>query len=114
MVQTVRIQQGSRGTMTQAMPLYRNNVLLLSQSFFIKDNRAELLLHAHKYDFDILFFDDVSRFVEAVARDGGDNLYVIDLDALHNMQADMPEGRRTLMLGELLQRLPGDHSYVYL
>ena len=100
--------------MTQAMPLYRNHVLLLSQSFFIKDNRAELLLHAHKYDFDILFFDEVSAFVEAVARDGGDNLYVIDLDALHNMQADMPEGRRTLMLGELLQRLPADHRYVYL
>ncbi|WP_409268343.1 GGDEF domain-containing protein [Massilia sp. BHUDP2] len=100
--------------MTQAMSLYRNHVLLLSQSFFIKDNRAELLLHAHKYDFDILFFDDVSRFVEAVAGDGGDKLYVIDLDALHNMQADMPEGRRTLMLGELLQRLPADHRYVYL
>lgn len=100
--------------MTQAMSLYRNHVLLLSQSFFIKDNRAELLLHAHKYDFDILFFDDVSRFVEAVAGDGGDNLYVIDLDALHNLQADMPEGRRTLMLGELLQRLPADHRYVYL
>jgi diguanylate cyclase (GGDEF)-like protein len=88
---------------------------MLSQSFFIKDNRSELLLHAHKYDFDIRFFDDVSRFVEAVAGDGGDNLYVIDLDALHNMQADMPDGgRRTLMLGELLQRLPADHSYVYL
>ncbi len=100
--------------MTQSMPLYRNHVLLLSQSFFIKDNRAELLLHAHKYDFDILFFDDVSRFVEAVARDDGDNLYVIDLDALHNMQADMPDGRRTLMLGELLQRLPDGYSYVYL
>jgi len=101
--------------MTQAVPLYRNHVLMLSQSFFIKDNRAELLLHAHKYDFDIRFFDDVSRFVEAVAGDGGDNLYVIDLDALHNMQADMPDGgRRTLMLGELLQRLPADHSYVYL
>ncbi len=100
--------------MTHPAPLYRNHVLLLSQSFFIKDNRAELLLHAHKYDFDILFFDDVSRFVDAVAKDGGDNLYVIDLDALHNLQADMPDGRRTLMLGELLQRLPGDHSYVYL
>lgn len=100
--------------MTQAVQLYRSHVLFLSQSFFIKDNRAELLLHAHKYDFDILFFDDVSRFVEAVAGDSGDNLYVIDLDALHNMQADMPDGRRTLMLGELLQRLPADHSYVYL
>jgi two-component system cell cycle response regulator len=100
--------------MTQAMPLYRNHVLLLSQSFFIKDNRDELLLHAHKYDFDILFFDDVLRFAEAVSGNDGDNLYVIDLDALHNMQADMPAGRRTLMLGELLQRLPAGHRYVYL
>ncbi|MEW6760459.1 MAG: GGDEF domain-containing protein [Pseudomonadota bacterium] len=100
--------------MPSGAPLYRNHVLVLSQSFFIKDNRSELLLHAHKYDFDILFFDEVSRFVEAVARDNGDNLYVIDLDALHTMQADMGEGRRTLMLGELLQRLPGDHSYIYL
>lgn len=100
--------------MASGAPFYRNHVLVLSQSFFIKDNRAELRLHAHKYDFDILFFDEVSRFVEAVAHDDGDNLYVIDLDALHNMQADMGEGRRTLMLGELLQRLPGDHSYIYL
>ena len=100
--------------MPSGVPLYRNHVLVLSQSFFIKDNRSELLLHAHKYDFDILFFDEVSRFVDAVAHDNGDNLYVIDLDALHTMQADMGEGRRTLMLGELLQRLPGDHSYIYL
>lgn len=100
--------------MASGAPLYRNHVLVLSQSFFIKDNRAELRLHAHKYDFDILFFDEVSRFVDAVAHDDGDNLYVIDLDALHNMQADMGDGRRTLMLGELLQRLPGDHSYIYL
>ncbi|MFC0253634.1 GGDEF domain-containing protein [Massilia consociata] len=100
--------------MTSGTPLYRNHVLLLSQSFFIKDNRAELLLHAHKYDFDILFFDELSRFVEAVARDDEGNLYVIDLDALHNMQSDMQDSRKTLMLGELLQRLPGDHSYVYL
>ncbi|WP_229409088.1 GGDEF domain-containing protein [Massilia yuzhufengensis] len=87
---------------------------MLSQSFFIKDNQAELLLHAHKYDFDIVFFTEVCEFVMAVANDEGDGLYVIDLDTLHNMQADMQDGRRTLMLGELLQRLPGDHSYVYL
>jgi len=100
--------------MPSASPLYKNHVLVLSQSFYIKDNRSELLLHAHKYDFDILFFDEVSRFVDAVAHDDGDNLYLIDLDALHNMQADLVDGRRTLMLGELLQRLPGDHSYIYL
>jgi two-component system, cell cycle response regulator len=100
--------------MTRHAPLYKNHVLFLSQSFFIKDHQAELLLHAHKYDFDIVFFTEVGDFVMAVAGDEGDGLYVIDLDALHNMQADMHDGRRTLMLGELLQRLPNDHSYVYL
>lgn len=105
-------------TMTSAAsPLYKHQVLLLSHNFFIKDNRAELRLHAHKYDFDILCFDEVSDFVAsvaAVAMEGSSGLFVIDLDALHNLQADMPEGRRTLMLSELLQRLPPDQSYVYL
>lgn len=95
-------------------PLYKNQVLLLSQNFFIKDNRDELLLHAHKYDFEIVFFSEVRDFVAAVAADRGNSLFVIDLDALHNMQSDMQESRKTLMLGELLQRLPGEHSYVYL
>jgi diguanylate cyclase (GGDEF)-like protein len=95
-------------------PLYKNHVLLLSQNFFIKDHGAELLLHAHKYDFDIVFFTEVGDFVMAVENDDGDNLYVVDLDALHNMQSDMQAGRKTLMLGELLQRLPSDHDYVYL
>ncbi|HEX8603169.1 MAG TPA: GGDEF domain-containing protein, partial [Pseudoduganella sp.] len=81
---------------------------------FIKDNKDELLLHAHKYDFDIAFFSEVSDFAQAVAARGDDSLFVIDLDALHNMQADMQSSRKTLMLGELLARLPGDHSYVYL
>lgn len=94
--------------------LYRNHVLFLSHSFFIKDNRAELLLHAHKYDFDIHFHDEVSEFVAAVERDDRGSLYVIDLDALHTMQSDMRDARKTLMLGELLQRLPAGHRYVYL
>jgi diguanylate cyclase (GGDEF)-like protein len=104
--------------MTSAAPqLYKHHVLLLSHNFFIKDNSAELRLHAHKYDFDILCFDEVRDFVAAVAAlaaEDGNTLFVIDLDALHNLQADMPEGRRTLMLSELLQRLPPDQSYVYL
>lgn len=100
--------------MTSDAPLYKNHVLLLSQSFFIKDNQAELLLYAHKYDFDILFFNEVRDFVVAVESDHGNNLFVIDLDALHNMQSDMHDSRKTLMLGELLERLPGDQSYVYL
>jgi diguanylate cyclase (GGDEF)-like protein len=86
----------------------------LSQNFFIKDNHAELQLHAHKYDFDFRFFSELSKFVAAVESDTGNSLFVIDLDALHNMQSDLGDGRKTLMLGELLQRLPSGHSYVYL
>ncbi|NRR30653.1 GGDEF domain-containing protein [Oxalobacteraceae bacterium] len=100
--------------MTREAPLYKNQAILLSHNFFIKDNRAELLLYAHKYDFDILFFSEVRDFVSAVENDQGNGLFVIDLDALHNMQADMQDSRKTLMLSELLQRLPGEHSYVYL
>ncbi|TWI60899.1 diguanylate cyclase (GGDEF)-like protein [Pseudoduganella lurida] len=95
-------------------PLYKNHVLLLSQSFFIKDNRDELLLHAHKYDFDIAFFNEVSHFVSAIGNSRDHDLFVIDLDALHNLQSDMQSSRKTLMLGELLERLPGNHDYVYL
>jgi diguanylate cyclase (GGDEF)-like protein len=95
-------------------PLYRNQVLLLSQSFFIKDNRDELLLHAHKYDFDIAFFSELAEFVHAVEHSSANTLFVVDLDALHNMQADMQDRRKTLLLGELLARLPADRSYVYL
>ncbi len=100
--------------MTSDTPLYKNNVMLLSQTFFIKDNEAELLLCAHKYDFDIQFFNEVQDFVMAVENDHGNALFVIDLDALHSMQADMLDSRKTLMLGELLQRLPAGQSYVYL
>lgn len=100
--------------MTSDAPLYRYRVLFLSLSFFIKDNRAELLLHAHKYDFDIVFFSEVAQFTAAVEQDRHNSLFVIDLDALHNMQSDMVEGRKTLMLGELLERLPRGHDYIYL
>jgi two-component system cell cycle response regulator len=100
--------------MTSESSLYRHTVLYLCQSFFIKDNRAELLLHAHKYDFDIRFFSELGQYVAAVDADRGPNLFVIDLDTLHNMQADLQDARKTLMLGELLARLPPGHSYVYL
>ena len=100
--------------MTSDAPLYKNTVMLLSQTFFIKDNEAELLQCAHKYDFDILFFNEVQDFVMAIQNEHDNALFVIDLDALHSMQSDMHDSRKTLMLGELLQRLPGDQSYVYL
>ncbi len=95
--------------------LFKNQVLLLSQTFFIKDNQDELLLCAHKYDFDILFFDQMSDFVMAVQVDDGDSLFVIDLDVLYNMQDDMQHSRKqTMFLSDLLQRLPAERSYVYL
>jgi diguanylate cyclase (GGDEF)-like protein len=100
--------------MPSPVPLYKYRALLLSQNFFIKDNAAELRLHAHKYDFDMAFFSEVSQFVAAVEGDTGNGLFVIDLDALHNMQSDMLDSRKTLMLGELLQRLPAGKEYVYL
>jgi diguanylate cyclase (GGDEF)-like protein len=100
--------------MSSHVPLYKYRALLLSQNFFIKDNAAELRLHAHKYDFDMFFFSEVSEFVAAVEADTGNGLFVIDLDALHNMQSDMRDSRKTLMLGELLQRLPAGREYVYL
>jgi len=100
--------------MTSDAPLYRHRVHFLSLNFFIKDNRAELLLHAHKYDFDIAFYSEVAQFVAAVENDVDASLFVIDLDALHNMQSDMQDSRKTLMLGELLARLPRGHDYVYL
>jgi len=100
--------------MTSDAPLYRHRVQFLSQNFFIKDNRAELLLHAHKYDFDIGFHSELAQFVAAVEADGNGSLFVIDLDALHNMQSDLGDGRKTLMLGELLARLPPGREYVYL
>jgi diguanylate cyclase (GGDEF)-like protein len=100
--------------MPSTVPLYKYRAMLLSQNFFIKDNGAELRMHAHKYDFDMFFFSEVSEFVKAVEADAGNALFVIDLDALHNMQSDMQDSRKTLMLGELLERLPAGREYVYL
>ncbi|HEY8026180.1 MAG TPA: diguanylate cyclase [Burkholderiaceae bacterium] len=95
--------------------LFKNQVMLLSQTFFIKDNQDELLLCAHKYDFDILFFDQMSDFVMAIQGAEGENLFVIDLDVLYNMQDDLQHSRKqTMFLSDLLKRLPPEHSYVYL
>ena len=101
--------------MAETESLYKNKVMLLTQSFFIKDNKDELLLSAHKYDFDILFFDQMRDFVEIVQNSQGNDLFVIDLDVLYNMQIDMQQQRRqTMFLSDLLQRLPAHHNYVYL
>ena len=104
-----------RETMLDDGSLFKNQVMFLSQTFFIKDNRDELLLCAHKYDFDILLFDQMSDFVMAVQGAEGENLFVIDLDVLYNMQDHLQHSRKqTMFLGDLLQRLPRECSYVYL
>ncbi|MFZ6774658.1 diguanylate cyclase [Undibacterium sp. SXout7W] len=101
--------------MAEAGVLYKNKVMLLAQTFFIKDNKDELLLCAHKYDYDILFFDQMSDFVRAVEHSDAYHLFVIDLDVLYNMQNDMQQQRRqTMFLSDLLERLPAHHDYVYL
>ena len=101
--------------MAEAGVLYKNKVMLLAQTFFIKDNKDELLLCAHKYDYDILFFDQMTDFVKAIEHADHHHLFVIDLDVLYNMQIDMQQQRRqTMFLSDLLQRLPEQHSYVYL
>lgn len=101
--------------MAETGSLYKNRVLMLTQTFFMIDNKKELLLGAHKYDFDILFFDQMSDFVNTVHNSDENTLFVIDLDVLYNMQDDMQHTRRqTMFLSDLLQRLPTDRSYIYL
>lgn len=97
--------------MADTASLYKRKVLLLAQKFFIQDNRSELLLCAHKYDFDIRFFDQMADFVAAATQSGQEDLFVVDLDVLYNMQLD---NNRTMFLSDLLKRLPEQHHYVYL
>ncbi|WP_269532528.1 GGDEF domain-containing protein [Chitinimonas sp. BJYL2] len=91
--------------------LYQRTAYFLAQTFFIKDNREELLQCAHKYDFEIAFFDQLADFVDQLHHASDDDLYVIDLDVLNNMQT---ESNRTMFLGDLLKRLPAGREYVYL
>ncbi|GLR14310.1 hypothetical protein GCM10007907_31000 [Chitinimonas prasina] len=97
--------------MADTTSLYKRKVYFLAQTFFIKDNQAELLLCAHKYDFDIQFFDQMAEFVRTAVQADPEDLYVVDLDVLYNMQLD---DNRTMFLGDLLRRLPQQHHYVYL
>ncbi|MEN9867428.1 MAG: hypothetical protein RL748_3018 [Pseudomonadota bacterium] len=95
--------------------LYKKRVLLLAQTFFIKDNRAGLLQCAHRYDFDIQFFDQMRAFVAAAKEADPACLFVVDLDVLANIQHELQHQRKkTLMLSDLLEALPSEHHYVYL
>lgn len=103
--------------MAAAASLYKRTVYLLAQTFFIKDQRCELLQCAHRYDFDIRFFDQMRAFVEACHEASASSLFVVDLDVLANIQHEneSPHTRRqTLLLSDLLKSLPAQHHYVYL
>lgn len=91
--------------------LFKRNAHMLAQKFFIKDNELELSLNAHKYDFDIAFYDQTVDFVQAAQAADPDDLFVVDLDVLYNMQSAV---NRTMFLGDLLRQLPPDRQYVYL
>ena len=92
--------------------LYKRKVHMLAQTFFIKDNQQELLLHAHKYDFDVLFFDQMIDFRQGMAIAEPQDLFVVDLDCLYSLQKD--RNNRSMYLFEMLRQLPDNRSYVYL
>lgn len=91
--------------------IFKRNAYFLAPPFYIKDNQHELLMNAHKYDFDILFFDQLSDFLVGIESSTDDDLFLVDLDCLYSVQKDK---ERTLFLGELLRMLPANHEYVYL
>lgn len=92
--------------------LYQRRAYVLAQTFFIKDNQQELILLAHKYDFDMLFFDQMVDFQQAVLVADEDDLLVVDLDVLYSLQT--ADGNRTLFLRDLFKQLPANRDYVYL
>ncbi|WP_374357364.1 GGDEF domain-containing protein [Chitinimonas sp.] len=92
--------------------LFPRKAYLLAQTFFIQDNRDELTQHAHKYDFDMLFFDQMADFKMALHQAPHDALFVVDLDVLSSLQKN--DGNRTLFLRDLFAQLPDDRDYVYL
>lgn len=89
---------------------YKKKVYFLAQKFFIADNKDELLHFAHKYDFDINFFDQVNDFVMGVMVSTDEDLYVIDVDCLNNIQDSI----RKFYLSDLLDKLPKDKNYIFL
>lgn len=91
--------------------IFKRHAYILAPPFYIKDNQHELLLNAHKYDFDLLFFDQLADFLMGLEISSDEDLFIVDLDCLYNVQKDK---ERTLFLGELLRMLPANREYVYL
>ncbi len=91
---------------------YQHNVYMLAQRFFIRDERESLCENAHKYNFDILFFEQLDAYIVAVRQANDEDLFVIDLDVLHNLQS--AQNNKTLFLRDLLKPFPDNRQYVYL
>lgn len=98
--------------MPQDNGLYQNNVYMLAERFFIQDEGDTLKLHAHKYNFDILFYSKIESFIFAMLGANDDDLFVVDLDVLHNHQSGQKD--RSMFLSDLLKPLPDNRRYIYL
>ena len=81
--------------------MYPRTVHMLAQTFFIRDHQQNLLLCAHKFDFDILLYDSIDTFVDTVHQGSDEDLFVVDLDCLNNLYDN-----RKLFLHDLLALLP--------
>ncbi len=98
--------------MSQNHSLYRNSVYMLAERFFIQDEGELLKSHAHKYNFDILFYSKMESYIFAMHGANDDDLFVVDLDVLHNHQAGQKD--KSMFLRDLLKPLPENHQYIYL
>lgn len=92
-----------------SVPMYRHTVHLLAQTFFIRDNADDLQHHAHRYDFAIVFYDQINTFVAAASNVGAEDLLVVDLGCLNNLY-----DHRKIFLHDLLDLLPQNYNYIYL
>ncbi|CAN5682659.1 hypothetical protein BH11PSE12_BH11PSE12_15840 [soil metagenome] len=98
--------------MSKPDDLYQNNVYLLGERFFIQDESDNLKQLAHKYNFDILFFSKMDEFIFAMVAAEDSDLFVVDLDVLHNHQSG--KKNHSMFLRDLLKPLPENRQYIYL
>lgn len=98
--------------MSQEHGLYQNNVYMLAERFFIQDEGEILKSHAHKYNFNILFFSKMESYIFAMLGANEGDLFVVDLDVLHNHQTGQKD--KSMFLRDLLKPLPENHQYIYL
>ncbi len=89
--------------------IYPRSAHLLAQTFYIQDHQQALLAGAHKYDYDIQFYDQIDAFVAAAQSSPAQDLFVVDLDSLNNLY-----NNRKIFLFDLLKLLPESRNYIFL